>query len=376
MTLLNSKLKILIASIVLYVASAGISYVVFNSVIEKPLNLNTPFGNLTDITSGSDEGTKDKECPINGELHTENRQDQWEKRRPLGVMIENHLDARPVIGLTRADVIYEAVAEGGITRYLAVYLCQDAGDIAPIRSARTYFLDWVSEYDALYAHVGGANTPGPANALGQIRDYEIRDMDQFGLGYPTYWRGADKLAPHNVHSTTKKLWEAAEKRKFGSEDEDGNRWDQNFTKWLFKDEAKLEERKDQGPITVPFWPQGADYTVTWNYDKTSNTYRRSHGQEAQIDPLTKEPLSAKNVVVQFQIERNADDGYPDEHLLYGTTGTGNALIFQDGKVIEGKWSKQSRTARTKFTDKAGKEISFTRGRIWIETIPVGNSVKY
>jgi len=375
--LLNKKIaKIIAGALALYILSAGLSYMVFNRILAKPINFNTPFGSLSDLTSGDEEGTKDRSCPLNGAMYTKNREETWTKRRPLGVMIENHTDARPVIGLSRADVIYEAVAEGGITRFLAVFLCQDAGDIAPVRSARTYFLDWVSEYDALYAHVGGANTPGPANALGQIRDYGIMDMDQFGLGFPTYWRGTDKLAPHNVHSTTKKLWEAAEERKFGVEDENGKRWDDKFVQWKFKDDASLESRGSQGDITVPFWDQYSDYTVTWKYDRDANVFRRFHGQETQTDPLTKEHLSAKNVIVQFQTEKKANDGYPDGHLLYGTVGSGKALIFQDGKATEGKWVKDSRTARTKFLDAKGKEVELVRGLVWIETIPVGSDVSY
>ena len=257
-----------------------------------------------------------------------------------------------------------------------MYLCQDAGDIAPVRSARTYFLDWVSEYDGLYAHVGGANTAGPADALGQIRDYGIKDMDQFGLGFPTYWRGTDKLAPHNVHSTTKKLWEAAGERGFNPEDEEGVRWDKNFQEWKFKDETPLEQRGDQKPIIVPFWTNQPDYTATWQYDKAANVYKKFHNETAQIDPITSENLAAKTLIVQFQTERDANDGYPDGHLLYGTVGKGNALIFMDGKVTEGQWTKANRTTRTKFLDSKGKEIELNRGLVWIETIPAGNVVEY
>jgi hypothetical protein len=372
----NKLFKTLLGGIVLYAVSAGVSYMVFNSVLKKPVSITTPFGSLTDVTSGVEEGPKDQECPLNGAMYTKDRKEQWENRRPLGVMVENHLDARPVIGLSRADVIYEAVAEGGITRYLVMYLCQDAGDIAPIRSARTYFLDWVSEYDGLYAHVGGANTPGPADALGQIRDYDIKDMDQFGLGFPTYWRGTDKLAPHNVHSTTKKLWEAAKERGFNPEDEEGVRWDENFTQWKFKDDAPLEQRGDQKPISVPFWLNQPDYTSIWQYDKTQNVYKKFHADIPQVDPITNENFSAKTLIVQFQVERDANDGYPDGHLLYDTTGTGDALIFMDGKVIDGQWIKEDRISRTKFVDAKGKEIELNRGLVWIQTVPSGNDVEY
>lgn len=348
---------------------------VFNSVLKGPVSISTPFGSLTDVTSGGEEGVKDRPCPLNGAMHTEARENEWEKRRPLGVMVENHTDARPIKGLSRADIIYEAVAEGGITRFLVMYYCQDVGDIAPVRSARTYYLDWLSEYNALYAHVGGANTPGPANALGQIREYGILDMDQFGLGFPTYWRGTDKLAPHNVHSTTKKLWKAAEDRGWGPEIK-GQKWDDKFVQWKFKDEASLEKRLDPKPIVVPFWTQGADYTTTWRYDKTTNLYNRFHSETAQIDPVTKEQMAAKNVVVQFEVEKDANDGYPDGHLLYGTIGAGKALIFMDGQVIAGTWRKKDRVSRTVYLDAAGKEVNFNRGLIWIETVPVGNTVTY
>jgi len=372
----GKKIQIILGAIILYAVSAGVSYMAFNKFLKNPISFVTPFGNLTDVTSGSEQGVKDQPCPLNGVMYTKARKDQWNDRRPLGIMIENHVDSRPQMGLSRADTIYEAVAEGGITRFLALYLCQDAGDIAPIRSARTYFIDWLSEYNAAYAHVGGANTPGPADALGQIRDYGINDLDQFGLGFPTYWRGTDKLAPHNVHSTTQKLWAAAGEREFGPKDEKGVRWDANFTLWKFKDEAALDKRGDQKPVVVPFWSDQSDYTVAWQYDKNTNLYNRFHGQAAHTDPLTNEQLAAKNLIIQFETERTADDGYPDGHLLYGTTGTGNALIFQDGNVIKGKWVKSSRTARTKYVDSAGKEIQLNRGLIWIETIPVGNNVTY
>lgn len=377
--MINKKILLVIAgALFLYAVSAGVSYMVFNTVFKGAVNISTPFGNLNlkDISSSSEEGVKDKACPLSGAMYTKNREEQWKKRRPLGVMVENHLDARPNIGLSRADIVYEAVAEGGITRTLSMFLCQDAGDIAPIRSARTYFLDWVSEYDAAYAHVGGANTSGPADALGQIRDYGIKDMDQFGLGFPTYWRGTDKLAPHNVHSTTKKLWEAAEKRGWGAEDNEGIRWDKNFSPWKFKDDSALEQRGDQKPIEVPFWSQSPDYTVTWQFDKNNNTYQRFHGTAVQVDPSTSETLTAKNVIIQFQVESEANDGYPDGHLLYKTTGSGNALIIMDGKVVKGTWNKKTRTARTVFLDDKGKEISLNRGLIWIATIPVGNTVNY
>jgi len=185
-----------------YLLSAGLSYSWFSgssvaTIFTSPLvtddsgQSTTPDNPnrkaLIDVA-----GNKSESCPLNGALYTKAEKNVWESRRPLAVMIENHQESRPQSGLSDADVIYEAVAEGGITRFMALFYCNAAAYepiVGPVRSARTYFLDWASEYNfPLYAHVGGANTPGPANALGQIGDYgwgTNNDLNQFSIGYPT-----------------------------------------------------------------------------------------------------------------------------------------------------------------------------------------------
>ena len=152
---------------------------------------------------------KTEPCPINGEKYSTQQREWWENHRPLGVMIENHENARPQSGINAADITYEIVAEGGITRTLNIYYCQAPAQVGPVRSARTYFLDYMSEYgdSPLYAHVGGANTPGPADALGQISEYGwggYNDLNQFSIGFPTFWRDYNRLGhdygyrAHNV----------------------------------------------------------------------------------------------------------------------------------------------------------------------------------
>jgi len=295
-------------------------------------------------------------------------------------MIENHVDARPQSGLSSADVVYEAVAEGGITRFMALFYC-NLGDVqvGPVRSARTYFLDWLSEYDALYAHVGGANQPGPADALGQIITYGIKDLNQFSIGFPTYWRDYQRLGhpvatEHTMYSSTQKLWAVGAQRGWTATDSAGLKWDAQFVPWLFK------EDKGGGNVTkinVPFWESQGDYSVVWNYDSQCNCYKRVNGGKPHIDFDNKQQLSPKVVVVQFEKESHANDGYENNvHLIYGTTGKGKALVFEDGQVIEGTWVKLSRLSREKFLDNTGSEIAFDRGQIWIQTVPEGSNVTY
>lgn len=384
-------LVLIIMAVVLYTVSAGASFSLFAGKVGTSKQVAT--GDKTAVP-GAEGGQEDpslprtEACPLNGELHTKPAKEAWDKRRPLAVMIENHLEARPQSGLSSADVVYEAVAEGGITRFMGVFLCSFGEvQLGPVRSARTYFLDWLSEYDALYAHVGGANTPGPANALGQIIDYKIKDLNQFGIGYPTFWRDYQRLGrpvatEHTMYSTTKKLWDIGEKKGWGVADSLGVRWDKNFIPWKFlKDGDRPSVGADSGKITVNFWESQKDYQVEWNYDSTCNCYKRKNAGVDHTDLNTKKQLAPINVVVQFMKESPANDGYEgNAHRLYANKGpqapTGKALIFMNGKVIKGTWNKANRLARETFEDESGKEISFTPGQIWIQTVPDGSSVTY
>jgi len=381
-------LLVAIMAVVIYVVSTSLTYSLVSKVSGK--SASTGLTASTPGTSGAQDEPDEprtEACPLDGEMHTKTAKQAWEKRRPLAVMIENHVDARPQSGLSAADVVYEAVAEGGITRFMAVFLCTYPDvQVGPVRSARTYFLDWVSEYDALYAHVGGANQPGPADALSQINLYDVKDLNQFSIGFPTFWRDYERLGrqvatEHTMYSTTQKLWAVGEKRTWGSADAKGVKWDKAFVAWKFKDPAPAGAGQAT-KITVPFWNNQTQYTVEWNYDSTCNCYKRKNGGEDHIDMNNKKQIQPKNVVVQFMAESHANDGYEGNvHLLYATNGkkgapSGQALIFQDGKVIKGTWKKADRLARTKFYDASNQEISFNKGQVFIQTVPTGNTVTY
>jgi len=376
--------------IVLYLISAGFSFAVFSflgragvSTLTSPLPEELKReGFRVDINA-----PKTEVCPLNGKLYTKGEREIWEKRRPLGVMIENHEEARPQSGLARADVIYEAVAEGGITRFLAIFYCGAAAknlEMAPVRSARTYFLDWVSEYDALYNHVGGAgrcNDPTVderAKALCQIGEYGIKDLDQFGISFPDCYRNPDRLdhpvaTEHQMVCLSDNLYEIAEKRDWTNVDKKGTSWDKNFSQWKFKKDAEEDDRAESFSAEFNFWKGYKEYLVNWKYDKISNSYLRSTGGQTHMD-FEGEQLRAKNIVVQFSKETGPVDEHV--HLLYQTKGEGKALVFQDGKAIQGTWEKEKRTSRTKFYNSSGKEIEFNRGQIWIEILPVGTKVDY
>lgn len=375
-----------------------------NSTKNTTDSLNTPTGTSTKTTGYlTFEGPKTAVCPINGEKFTEAEQKIWSTRRPLLVMIENQTDARPQSGLSNADIVYEAVAEGGITRFMGVFYCNavkgaaNKYDVGPVRSARTYFLDLASEYSdyPLYTHVGGANcsaatTGGPcttntkALAIEQIAQYGWNnkgtwgDLSQFSLSYKVCRRepdrtGTTKDTEHTMYCSSSELWNVAADRGLTNiTTVNKNSWDKNFRSWSFKGEDK-SSTTSASTISFDFWGDKS-YAVSWKYDPTTNTYLRSNGGSVAIDFNTQQQLSTKNLIIQFAKESRSID----EHLhnLYALIGTGDAVIINNGQKIEATWSKASRQNRTIYKDKTGKEINLVPGQVWVEILPIGNKISY
>jgi hypothetical protein len=402
---MKKPIPLIIGAVILYAISTGASYFFFSSGNRAGsvsfLTKNKPEAEHQEPPEGPVETgigaglPKTEVCPLNGKLYSEPEREIWETRRPMAVMIENSVDSRPHSGLSKADIVYEAIAEGGITRFMGVFYCGlgDATELAPVRSARTYFLDWASEYspNPLYVHVGGANcsrdegtgqcTSDPrVQALEQIQKYGWygstgNDLNQFALSFPICFRNPDRIGrpvatEHQMVCQSDKLYEKAADRGWTNVDEDGEPWDETYTAWDIKEEASEGERGQTTSISFSFWDGKPKYDVTWEYNAAKNEYMRLTGGEAHNDIETDRQLSAKNVVIQFSKETQTGDIH--KHLLYKTTGTNDALIFQDGAVIEGTWSKKNRLSRTKFFDDKGKEIKFNPGVIWVEVLPDRN----
>lgn len=382
---MSKKLTIII-SVFLFLISSGVTFLVRSkSSVGLFSNYNTPSSAQNGV-SVIDQGPKTEECPLNGQMYSKAQKNKWDKRRPLGVAIENHLDARPQSGLQSADVVYEAVAEGGITRFLAVYYCEDASIIGPVRSARIYFLELLQGYGLypLYAHVGGANTPGPADALGEIADLDwdgYNDLNQFAVPFPTYYRDYERLpervTEHTMYSGTDKLWAfAAKSRKLSNVDADKDSWDKEFTPRKFKKEAKVKDRGSVNKISFGFWEQfSKDYSVTWNYNKELNTYKRVNGGVSHQDLNLKKALEFKSIVVVLVDESPANDGYEGGHLLYEVVGEGKGFLFQDGKAQKITWEKKDEESMMRFFVD-GDEVELNAGKLFIEILPLGNDVKY
>src|SRR3972149_4388998 len=310
------------------------------------------------LISGKPEEPANFPNPINGVIFKKSEADVIFNRVPLGVMIENSIVARPQRGLSRADIVYEALEEGDITRFLAIYLSQSS-QIGPIRSAREYYFDWLVEYQGAYSHWGGNEY---VRSLAG-KTFGAKDFDQFAIGSPTYYRIAPGGGEHTGHSTTDKLWEVATSR--------GVNKSSSFENWKFKDD---------GPATSPTHSiinigLKGNYAVRWDYDPANNSYKRFNGGAPHMDQEHNVQLTAKAVIVIFIENLGYKEVTPGvSNRNFKTVGGGVAKVFQDGTVIEGTWSKASQEGRTQLQDTSGKEIDFNRGQIWMEMLPVATSV--
>ena len=397
---MSAKFKI-IAAVAIFLLSTAASYFLFSS--RKPSGRLTSYPPKVTATPVKKKPKVDPSlpktevCPLNGALFTKIERDAWETRRPLGIMIENSPDSRPQSGLGTADIVYEAVAEGGITRFMSMYYCDAAlaGNltIAPVRSARIYFVNLISEYDGLYNHVGGAgncddpNVDPRAKALCSVRTNKVKDLDQFGLDFKVCHRLTNRLDhdvayEHTMACFLDEIYNVATKRGWTNVDAKGVPWNKNFTPWKFQ---SLDEKSIGAPATsISYYFWGANrgvgtefnqaFDVSWVYDTVTNTYRRSNGGKQSIDLNTNEPLSFGTIIVQFAKETATTDF--EKHLLYDVIGKGKALVFMDGVATDATWQKVTRTARTIFKDTKGRELKLNPGRVWISILPIGNVVTY
>ena len=264
------------------------------------------------------------------------------------IMIENSPDARPHSGLKQAEVVYEAIAEGGITRFLTLFQQHKPQLIGPVRSLRMYYVDWLAPYQASVAHVGGSHA-----SLQEIRNGKYRDIDQFFNG-SSYWRANDRRPPHNVYTSFEKLDALNAGKGYKSS---------QFTSFARAD-GKASDKPNAVSIDINF--SSSWYNTHYDYDKASNTYLRSIGGQASND--REEGRLAPSVVIALHVNETTvmEDGWRQSIV---TNGTGTATVFQNGTAAECIWRKNDRFSPLELIDAAGKPVALNRGQTWIAAVP-------
>lgn len=270
-----------------------------------------------------------------------------------GVMIENSPDARPQSGLNEAGVIFEAIAEGGITRFLALYQESKPANIGPVRSVRPYYLDFLMPFDAPIAHAGGS-----AEGLAQIRSQGIRDLDH-GANGSTYSRVSSRYAPHNLYTSRDRLLEAQTKRGYTTS---------TYTGFARKDAETPSAAPTANTISLTI--SSALYNPSYTYDAATNNYNRSLGGKPHTDESSGKQLAPK-VVVALVMSHH----YSGIYSVYGVNSSGVAYFFQDGVSVKGTWSKAGRTDQFVFKDAAGEIMKLNPGQTWVSVVASEDRIK-
>lgn len=290
-------------------------------------------------------------------------------RPALAVKIDNAPPARPQAGLDAADIVYEEISEGGLTRFLTVFHCNEAGEVGPVRSARTVDPDILQEFgNALFGY-SGANS----QVLNKIAGSDFIADLKHGSSGDAYARAADRKAPYNLMTGTEKL----------RSEEDASDVDGPPTTGLKFSADVLNPPSPAasptaGEAASPAAPAGSSVSfsysnsnvVRYTYDAGTKTYLRSHG-DTPHQLANGQQVRAVNVVVQkVQIVpgtvRDAS-GSPTQDTT--VVGTGEATVLRGGTAVTGTWSRPSLDDNTTFTDAAGETIEFAPGTTFIHLVP-------
>jgi hypothetical protein len=280
----------------------------------------------------------------------------------VGVMIDNHPDARPESGLSQARVVYEVPVESPYTRYFAVFNSSDTIEqVGPVRSARPYFLDINREYgDSPYLHSGGS-----PEALSLLKTGIVWDINEFYWG-SSFWRDSAHTAPHNLF-TKSASWQALLAKSVGK------RPKVTWQGWSFLPYGSDDALGLLQPFVSSSNPEvnhsvkihyNSGYTPSWEYDEMVGLYRRSING-VLFKNENSSPLTAQTILVQVVPIRSID---ADDRKKIDLVGSGKGYVVSKGQVVRALWKKESVSSRTRWYDAQNKEIQFVPGTVWVEVV--------
>ncbi|MGH2579556.1 MAG: DUF3048 domain-containing protein [Actinomycetota bacterium] len=293
------------------------------------------------------------QCPLTGEPAP---QGQVPDRPALAIKVENLPDARPQAGLDRADVVYEEPVEGGITRFIVVYQCHNAGRVGPVRSGRTTDPKVLVQF----GHPVMGYAGGQAPVVRAIERAGVIDMN-YDIAISAYDRDDSRPTPHNLYTSTRQLWKAAKSR-------DGA----PAPVFSYDPEVAGPSRKAR-TVHLPF----SSYSdVYWTWSRTQSAWLRSHGTVPHVLEDGTQVRAANVVVMQVEVSNGpivdaAGNHSPEVEL----TGSGRAYVFRDGRMVIGRWERETLKDVTTFVTKTGRQIALAPGVTWVELLPSTISVE-
>lgn len=351
----NSSNKNLIISICLIVVVLGliIGFIVFKA---------------NDKEKEEGEVNKDPDTSLKEDENQEYKKevsiiDVNSKTRPYAVMINCHNGALPQAGLQNAYIVYELMVEGGITRMMALFKDKDVSKIGSVRSARTQYLDYVYEHDAIYVHAGGAK-----DALNRISDEGISDIDVDGV-YGVRDKNLNRSWEHTLFTTTDLLNKGSKDKKFKTETNTKNVLTYQANPL---DLTAYKNTKNANNVSIKY----SDYrTSNYVYDSKKQVYLRSMNNTKNVDLVTKEQYEVKNIIVYGVKYSNYTYNNYSLYQKIDNVGEGEGYYITNGKAIPIIWEKSSKNTRTIYKVKeTGKELVLNDGNTYIQIYPTSGSL--
>ncbi|WP_199617535.1 DUF3048 domain-containing protein [Paenibacillus alkalitolerans] len=269
--------------------------------------------------------------------------------RPAVVMVENSPAARPQSGLHKADIVYEILAEGDITRFVAVYHSQTVEKIGPVRSIRPYFVELGAGLDAVIVHAGWSQ-----DAMNVISKNRLNHLDQVYGDHKYYWREKSRKAPHNLYTSTEMIKEGAKDKKFRES------WTDPVLAFAESVEAFSNEGQAVASVTIPYIN---GYTAGYEYDAGPGLYRRSMKGKPHTDAESGEQITAANVLICETDHRILDNAGRRNVDVFGPD---KGYLLQRGKLREITWENKNGVIRAY----AGSvELPLLPGQTWVHVVP-------
>lgn len=281
--------------------------------------------------------------------------------RPIAVMLDNHKGAWPHAGINQAYLVYEIIVEGGETRLMALFKGKDLDVIGPVRSSRHYFLDYALENDAIYVHHGWS-----PQAQSDISTLGVNNINGIQESSKNFWRINTKSTPHNLVTSTSSILSIAERKGYRTTSTKSSVL--NYS----ADEVNLEDAIEATTVTIP---HSSLQTVKYIYDSENKVYTRYARNKLQTDETTGEAVTTKNIIVTFCDNYTLEDSENKGRQGLNNIGTFDGYYITNGKAIEIKCTKNSRTAQTIYKTLDGEEIDVNDGNTFINICPTNADVK-
>jgi len=284
--------------------------------------------------------------------------DEESKSRPYAVMINNNHSAWPQCGVQDAYIVYEIIAEGGITRMMALYKDQDTAKIGSIRSARHYFLDYANENDAIFVHWGGS--PQAYAKLGSIDS-----LDGIALEGSVFFRDKtlNRAYEHTGFTSMENVKEYAEKQGYTRDTE------KDLLLNYSVDEINMAELEGAEKATSVEIEYSDYHSTSYEYDEENKVYKRSMSNKPNVDLETGEQYTAKNIIIYKVRNYTLNDGENKGRQELDNIGSGSGYLVTEGYVVPITWEKTSHSGQTVYKYENGEEIVVNDGNTFIQICP-------